>query len=226
MDNERLVNRDLIWAPGADKITAAQMNAIRTRDTTAIRPIPSRTALGYDHLMADADRTALLAEVDRLNNALAAAQQFHHPHERSTMTSPYDLHLKYLRDRLRTVKGNHDLTRSARTAAITELVDAAVNFIAGFKLMHLVQEPPTSGPRHREATEEEIRERVAACIDGISIDRFVADMVDSGIDEEEAGAAAFDVGYGDMELWGMTFAEAIAVAASLGVPYVPLLAKE
>jgi hypothetical protein len=65
-DDERLFNPDLRWAPDTDHITDAQMNAIRTRHASAARPIPSRTALGYDHLMADADRGALLAEVDRL----------------------------------------------------------------------------------------------------------------------------------------------------------------
>lgn len=75
-EEERLINRDLIWAPGTDGITRAEMDAIRTRDAHAIRPIPSRTALGYDHLMADADRSALIAEVDRLQEALAAARAF------------------------------------------------------------------------------------------------------------------------------------------------------
>lgn len=66
MDDDRLINQDLIWAPGTDHITASQMDAIRTRDANAIRPIPSQTVLGHEHLMADADRTALIAEVDRL----------------------------------------------------------------------------------------------------------------------------------------------------------------
>jgi len=66
MDNERLIDRNLLWAPGTDHITEAQLSAIRTRHNYAIRPIPSQTALGYDHLMADADRGALLAEVDRM----------------------------------------------------------------------------------------------------------------------------------------------------------------
>lgn len=66
MDDERLINPDLIWAPGTDELTRAQLNAIRNRHAGAIRPIPSRTALGYDHLMADADRAALIAEVERL----------------------------------------------------------------------------------------------------------------------------------------------------------------
>lgn len=73
---ERLINRDLLWAPGTDNLTRAQMNAIRTRDASAARPIPSKTALGYDHLMADADRSALIAEVDRLQEALAKTREF------------------------------------------------------------------------------------------------------------------------------------------------------
>ena len=79
MNEERLINRDLIWAPGTDQITDAQMNAIRTRDANAIRPIPSQTALGYDHLMADADRGALIGEVDRLNDRLVAVLHVHRP---------------------------------------------------------------------------------------------------------------------------------------------------
>jgi hypothetical protein len=76
MDDDRLINRDLIWAPGTDELTSAQMDAIRMRDNYAARPIPSKTALGYDHLMADADRSALLAENDRLHEKLAATQEF------------------------------------------------------------------------------------------------------------------------------------------------------
>jgi len=76
MDEDRLINRDLIWAPGTDDLTSTQMDAIRMRDANAIRPIPSKTALGYDHLMADADRRALIAEVDRLEAKLAATQEF------------------------------------------------------------------------------------------------------------------------------------------------------
>jgi len=75
-EEERLINRDLLWAPGTDKLTRAQMDAIRTRDASAARPIPSRTALGYDHLMADADRSALIAEVDRLQEALTKTREF------------------------------------------------------------------------------------------------------------------------------------------------------
>jgi hypothetical protein len=66
MEEKRLIHPDLLWAPSLDGITGPQMEAIRTRHANAIRPIPARTALGHDHLMADADRAALLAEVDRL----------------------------------------------------------------------------------------------------------------------------------------------------------------
>lgn len=76
MDGEQLINRDLLWAPGIDRMTDAQLEAARTRDANAIRPIPSRTALGHDHLMADADRSALIAEVDRLRADLAATRAF------------------------------------------------------------------------------------------------------------------------------------------------------
>lgn len=72
---KRLINRDLLWAPGTEELTEAQLNAIRTRHNYAIRPIPSKTALGYDHLMADADRGALLGELDRTRAKLQAAQQ-------------------------------------------------------------------------------------------------------------------------------------------------------
>jgi hypothetical protein len=75
-EEEHLINRDLIWAPGADDLTRTQMDAIRMRDANAIRPIPSRTALGYDHLMADADRRALIAHVDRLEEQLVATRKF------------------------------------------------------------------------------------------------------------------------------------------------------
>ena len=66
MQDDRLTDKDLIWAPGTDHITQAQMDAMITRDANAIRPIPSRTVLGHEHLMADADRAALIAEVNRL----------------------------------------------------------------------------------------------------------------------------------------------------------------
>lgn len=81
MDKERLINRDLIWAPGTGHITRPQMDAIRTRHNYAIRPIPSKTALGYEHLMADADRAALIAEVDRLNGYRDAVLEVHRPVE-------------------------------------------------------------------------------------------------------------------------------------------------
>lgn len=81
MDDDRLINRDLIWAPGTDHITGAQMDAIRTRDANAIRPIPSQTVLGHEHLMADADRAALIAEVDRLGTNIAAVLKVHRPME-------------------------------------------------------------------------------------------------------------------------------------------------
>jgi hypothetical protein len=63
---EKLFNPDLRWHPGTGPVTSAHLEAMRTRHANAIRPIPSATALGYDHLMADADRGALLAEVERL----------------------------------------------------------------------------------------------------------------------------------------------------------------
>jgi hypothetical protein len=66
MTDDSLVDKDLIWHPGDGEISAAQMNAIRTRHANAIRPIPHRTAIGHEHFMADADRGALLAELDRL----------------------------------------------------------------------------------------------------------------------------------------------------------------
>ncbi len=67
---ERMTNAALRWAPGTDDLSDAQLSAIRERHKSAIRPIPSRTAIGYDHLMADADRGALLAEVERLRARL------------------------------------------------------------------------------------------------------------------------------------------------------------
>lgn len=66
MDDERLFNPDLRWAPTTDELTDAQIRAMLNRHANAIRPIPAKTALGYDHLMADTDRGALLAEVVRL----------------------------------------------------------------------------------------------------------------------------------------------------------------
>lgn len=64
-EDKYLGNKSLIWHPGTGEMTAAQLAAIHTRHASAIRPIPSTTALGYDHLMADADRGALLAELNR-----------------------------------------------------------------------------------------------------------------------------------------------------------------
>lgn len=66
VNDERLFNPDLRWAPDTNELTDAQIRAMLTRHANAIRPIPSRTALGFEHLMADADRGALLAEVVRL----------------------------------------------------------------------------------------------------------------------------------------------------------------
>lgn len=77
MGDERLINRDLIWAPGTDHLTEAQKEAIRTRHANAIRPIPSQTVLGYEHLLADADRGALIAETDRLEVNLVAVLEVH-----------------------------------------------------------------------------------------------------------------------------------------------------
>jgi hypothetical protein len=64
--SDSLVDKDLLWHPGTGDISPAQMDAIRTRHANAIRPIPHRTAMGHEHFMADADRGALLAELDRL----------------------------------------------------------------------------------------------------------------------------------------------------------------
>jgi hypothetical protein len=141
----------------------------------------------------------------------------------AALKSPYDQYLEFLRNRMQSVKGDAALTRSARSTAIMELHGAALQFITINQLM-TVQEKP--GKRHRPATEEEIRERIAACVDGVSIERFVADMVDCGVDEEEAWDAASDAGYGDIELWGITFAEAIRVGGALGIPYAPILARD
>jgi len=141
----------------------------------------------------------------------------------AVLNTPYDQYLEYLRNRMQDVKADPDLTRSARSTAIKELHGAALQFITMNQLMTVQQKP---GKRHRPATEEEIRERVAACVDGVSIERFVADMVDCGVNEEEAWDAASDAGYGDIELWGMTFAEAIQAAGSFGIPYAPILARD
>lgn len=81
MDDDRLINRDLIWAPDTNWVTDAQMEAIRTRDNNAIRPIPSKTVLGHEHLMADADRSALIAETDRRGARLDDVLHIHRPEE-------------------------------------------------------------------------------------------------------------------------------------------------
>jgi hypothetical protein len=80
-DDTRLINPDLLWAPDTDHLTASQLEAIRTRHANADRPIPSGTAMGYDHLMADADRGALLAERDRLAASNVAVLKIHRPVE-------------------------------------------------------------------------------------------------------------------------------------------------
>lgn len=73
-EDKYLGNKSLIWHPGTGEMTAAQLAAIHTRHASAIRPIPSATALGYDHLMADADRGALLAELNRAMEEAARLQ--------------------------------------------------------------------------------------------------------------------------------------------------------
>lgn len=133
--------------------------------------------------------------------------------------SPYEEYLAYLRTRIQTVNTDSNLTRSARATSIAELQNAAVQFITMFQLMSVVQPGPSQ--RHRRATEEEVRARVACCLHGISVERFVADMVDCGIEEEQAWDAATAAEHTDAELWGMTFAEAIRAAGPLGVPYAP-----
>jgi hypothetical protein len=75
MEEKRLIHPDLLWGPSLDGIPGPQMEAIRTRHVNAIRPIPSRTALGFDHLMADADRGALLAELDRTRAELKIVRE-------------------------------------------------------------------------------------------------------------------------------------------------------
>lgn len=141
------------------------------------------------------------------------------PKAERKLTSPMDDYSHHLRDRMRAVTADRDLTRSARNAVLMELVDTAVQFILLFQLMSV---QPDKGKPHRPATEEEIRERVASCVDGVSIERFVAEMGDRGINEEQAWDAAFYL-YGSTELWGMTYAESIQAASSLGVKYNPIL---
>lgn len=136
------------------------------------------------------------------------------------LKSAYDEHLEYLRDRMRAVLADRDLTRSARSKTLVELHGAALHFITVCQLMSVQPDP---GKPHRMATEEEIRERVAACIDGVSIERFVAEMADRGVDEEQAWDAAAYAGHGDIALWGMTYAESIKAAKTLGIKYNPIL---
>lgn len=88
MDDERLINPDLLWAPGTDQLTKEQFTAICNRHANAIRPIPSRTALGYEHLMADADRGALIAEVERLWSERDTHQQQQEAFRRMNPPSP------------------------------------------------------------------------------------------------------------------------------------------
>lgn len=73
-EDDRLVEKDLIWHPGERPPTKDQMSAIRNRHHYAIQPIPAGTALGHDHLMAHADRGTLLREVDRLSASHADCQ--------------------------------------------------------------------------------------------------------------------------------------------------------
>lgn len=127
---------------------------------------------------------------------------------------------QYMRDRMRAVQADRDLTRSARNTALRELIDAAVQFIILHQLMSV---QPDVGKPHRMATEEEVRERVASCVDGVSIERFVAEMADRGIDEEHSWDAAYYSCYGDVEVWGMMYSESIQAAASLGVKYNPII---
>lgn len=136
------------------------------------------------------------------------------------LTPPSEDFEAYLRDRLRAVAADRDLTRSARTAAIKELVDATVQFIALHQLMSV---QPDLGKPHRMATEEEIRERVVCCVDGVALERFVADMEDRGADYERAGDAGAYAGYGNIERWGMTYAESIKAAKTLDIAYNPIL---
>lgn len=139
-----------------------------------------------------------------------------------SLKTPHEQYLEYLRDRMQAVKADPDLTRSARTSAINELHGAALQFITIHQLMFV---PTGEGNRQRPATEEEIRERIAACVDGISIERFVAEMVDCGIDEEQAWDSAYFGTPGDSELWGITVPEAIRIAGVLGVPHAPLIER-
>lgn len=64
------VHRDLVHHPGTRPLTNVDLEAMRTRHANAIRPIPSGTVMGHEHLMADADRGSLLAEVRRLEDEI------------------------------------------------------------------------------------------------------------------------------------------------------------
>lgn len=68
-EDDRLTDKDLIWHPGTGPMTSAHLAAMHTRHANAVRPIPSGTVLGHEHLMADADRGALLAELERMREA-------------------------------------------------------------------------------------------------------------------------------------------------------------
>lgn len=70
-EDDRLTDKDLIWHPGTGPMTSAHLAAMHTRHANAIRPIPSGTVLGHEHLMADADRGALLAELNRATEEAA-----------------------------------------------------------------------------------------------------------------------------------------------------------
>lgn len=78
---------DLVWATRGQSIELQELLKSLHRTHLAIlcpcriRPIPSQTVLGYEHLMADTDRGALLAEVDRLRAQRHAVLAVHHPIE-------------------------------------------------------------------------------------------------------------------------------------------------
>lgn len=94
MTEEKLFNPDLRWHPGTGEMTPAQLAAIHTRHAGAIRPIPSATALGHEHLMADADRGALLAELNRtmeeayrLRAIVEAVKALHRPDDEAFLAT-------------------------------------------------------------------------------------------------------------------------------------------
>jgi hypothetical protein len=62
-----------------EQLAAEAEEGYPTEQLRSRRPIPSQTALNYDHLMADADRAALIAEVDRLDGRLVAVLDIHRP---------------------------------------------------------------------------------------------------------------------------------------------------